>query len=327
MSEYKSKKQLLLELKELRQRIADLKAGGNKHRQAEEALRQSEEYSSTILNHSPNPIFVANPDSSVRYVNPAFETLTGFSLVELIGQRAPYPWWIEETLDRVKASFEEALRHGTKAKEELFQKKNGERFWVEVTATPVMVDGKMRYYLASWVDITEHKQVEEALRLRAQLLNEATDSIIATDLHGNLIYMNEATCRTRGYSKEEMLNINLQQLVPSGIANLVDERLRRIQKEGTIVIESEHVRQDGSIFPVETTSRTVNLGDRTIILSVIRDITSRKKAEETLKESEEKFSRAFQSNPHPMSIVTLDEGRYLDVNDSYVRTFGFSREE
>lgn len=53
----------------------------------------------------------------------------------------------------------------------------------------------------------------------------------------------------------------------------------------------------------------------------------RKRAEEALKISEVKFSRAFHSNPHPMSIVTVEEGRYLDVNDSYVQTFGFSREE
>jgi len=60
---------------------------------------------------------------------------------------------------------------------------------------------------------------------------------------------------------------------------------------------------------------------------IAQDITGRKQAEGVLKESEEKFSRAFHSNPHPMSIVTLEEGRYLDVNDSYVQTFGFSREE
>lgn len=327
MNEDKSKKQLLIELKKLRQRVADLETQESKRQQVEEALRQSEEYSSTILNHSPNPMLVTNPDTSIRYVNPALEELTGYSLIEVIGQKAPYPWWTEETLEKIKGDFEEAFRHGAKSAEELLKKKSGERFWVEITATPVTVDGELKYYIASWMDITGHKQVEEALRLRAQLLNEATDSIIATDLDGNLIYMNEATCQTRGYSKEEMLHMNLKQLVPPHIASLVDKGLRHIKKEGAIVFDSEHLRKDDGVFPVETTARTVNLGDRTIILSVIRDITERKKAEEALRESEGKFSRAFHSNPHPMSIVTLDEGRYLDVNNSYVRTFGFSRKE
>jgi PAS domain S-box-containing protein len=61
--------------------------------------------------------------------------------------------------------------------------------------------------------------------------------------------------------------------------------------------------------------------------STMQDITGRKRAEQALKESEEKFSRVFHSNPHPMSLVTLEEGSYLDVNDSYVQTFGFSRKE
>jgi len=251
-------------------------------RWAEEAFRQSEEYSSTIVNNSPNPIFVANPDSSIRYVNPAFEALTGFSLIELIGQKAPYPWWPEETMDRIKQGFKQAFNQGAKAREELFRKKNGEDFWVEVTAAPVIVDGELRYYLASWVDIAERKQTEEALRLRAHLLNEATDSIIATDLQGNIIYMNEATCPALGYSKEKLLTMNLRQLVSPKMAGKISGRLKRIQKEGAIAFESEHMRKDGSIFPVETTSRTVKLGDRTILLFVIRDITERKKMEEQL---------------------------------------------
>ena len=504
MSEDKSKKPLLADLKKLRQRVADLEAREIKRVQAEEALKQSEEYSSTILNHSPNPILVANPDTSIRYVNPALEKLTGYSMVELVGQKAPYPWWTEEALAKLKRVFKEALTREVPAFEQLFKKKSGERFWVEITMTPIKTNGEFKYYLASWVDITERRRAEEALQLRAHLLNEATDSIIATDLNGNLLYMNEAACRTRGYSKEEMLNMNLRQLVPPELANTISDRLRRIQKEGAIVIESEHVRQDGSVFPVETTARTVNLGDRTIVLSVIRDITEQKKAEERiihlnkvlaalrdvnqlithetdrerlihesckiivenrgydlawillidehgkfaavasagfepkaftrlnkelkqgryppsinellakkkpfsvlgdashqfknlalanaftdgyafadklefggrvygvimvklrpdlalnkeeqdlfhelvgdmayglagidweverqkaeeiLRESESKFSRAFHFNPHPMSLVTLKEGRYFDVNDSYVRTFGFSREE
>ena len=333
MKEDRSKKQLLVELEKLRQRIADLEAAEIKRQQIEEALRQSEEYSATILNHSPNPMLVTNPDTSIRYVNPAFESLTGFSLMELIGQKAPYPWWTEEMRAKIEGDFKEALKHGMKAIEELFKKKNGERFWVVITATPVTVDGGVKYYLASWVDITEHRRAEEALRLRANLLNETADSIIATDLDGNLIYMNEATCRTRGYSKEEMLNMNVRQLVSPKIASTISERLRRIPKEGAIVIESEHMRKDGSVFPVETTSRTVNLGDRTIILSVIRDITERKKAEEALRESEERYRALLELGERiPEAVVMLQDdergiGMHVYISDNWSRITGYSKEE
>ncbi len=302
-------------------------------RWAEDTLRRSEEYSSTILNNSPNPIFVANPDTSIRYINPAFEALAGFPLIELIGQKAPYPWWPEETSDNILKRYKQANRHGVKAREELFRKKNGENFWVEVTAAPVIVDGEFRYYLASWVDITERKKTEESLHLRAHLLNEATDSIIATDLKGNIIYMNEATCRTRGYSKEKLLTMNLKQLVSPRIASTISGRLKRIQKEGVIVIESEHMCKNGKVFPVETTSRTVNLGDRTILLSVIRDITERKKAEEDLRESEERYRALVDLGERIGEAVVMlqdDErgiGMHVYVSDEWSKITGYLKEE
>ena len=130
-------------------------------KQMEEALKESEEFRSELLNNSPNPILVINQDTSIRYVNPALEELTGFSSAELIGKKPPYPWWTKETLRKTAGDFEKALSKGTRRLEELFQKKNGERFQVEITSVPVQRDGKFQYLLASWVDITERKRLEE----------------------------------------------------------------------------------------------------------------------------------------------------------------------
>lgn len=333
MSEDKSKKSLLDELKKLRQRVADLETGEIKRIQAEEALRQSEEYSSTILNHSPNPILVANPDTSIRYVNPALEELTSYSMVELVGRKAPYPWWTEEALAKLKRRFKETLTRGVQAFEQPFKKKNGERFWVVITMTPITTNGEFKYYLSSWVDITERKKAEEALHLRAHLLNEATDSIIATDLDGNLIYMNEATCRTRGYSKEEMLNMNLKQLVPPEMDGAIEERLRKVKEKGPVVLESVHLRNDGSTFPVEITARAINTEDRPIILSVIRDITERRQVEEAFRESEERYRALLELGERIGEAVVMlqdDErgiGMHVYASDEWSQITGYSIDE
>ncbi|MBW2075816.1 MAG: PAS domain S-box protein, partial [Deltaproteobacteria bacterium] len=133
-------------------------------KRVEEALRESEKFSSSLLSNSPNPIMVINPDTSVRYINPAFERLTGFSSTELTGRKFPYPWWTEETLQKTSSDFKEALGNGAQKIEELFQKKNGGQFWVEITSTPVTRNGEFKYYLENWVDITDRKRAEEELR-------------------------------------------------------------------------------------------------------------------------------------------------------------------
>ena len=139
-------------------------------KRAEEALWASVEFNSSLLTNAPNPIIVLDPDTSIKYVNPALERLTGFSAAELVGKKAPYPWWMIEMLRKSRKDLQEAFRKGTHRLEELFQKKSGERFWVEITSTPVMRDGEMSYYLASWVDITERRRAEkDRAALREQL--------------------------------------------------------------------------------------------------------------------------------------------------------------
>jgi PAS domain S-box-containing protein len=143
-------------------------------KEVERALRESEKFSSSLLANSPNPILVINSDTSIRYVNSAMEKLTGFSKEELLGTRAPYPWWTEETLNKIEKDFEEAVLKGKGAYKlwELFQTKTGKRFWVEVSWTCLKSNRESNYCLANWVDITERKRIEERLFWEASV-NEA----------------------------------------------------------------------------------------------------------------------------------------------------------
>jgi len=127
---------------------------------SEEALQESQQFSSSLLDSSPNPILVINPDTSIKYVNPAMEKLTGFTSSELIGMKAPHPWWTEETRPNIRGDFEEVMYREEDRVEDVFQKRNGERFWVEITAKAIKREGKLEYHLTNWVDITERKQME-----------------------------------------------------------------------------------------------------------------------------------------------------------------------
>ncbi len=156
------------------------------HKQVEEALQKSEEFSSNLLNNSPNPIVVINSDLSVGYVNPALERMTGFSPRGLLGKKPPYPWWTEEIRHKVSKDLQEALSKGISKREELFQKRNGERFWVEVTAAPVTHNDGFRYLLVNWTDITEQKRLRDDMQFYIREITKAQEQErkrISRELH------------------------------------------------------------------------------------------------------------------------------------------------
>jgi len=129
--------------------------------QVTEALRESQEFSTGLLENSPNPISVLNPDTSIRYVNPAFEKLTGFKLAEIAGMKAPYPWWPKEEKKAMTLALKKAMVRGGKRSEHVFLKRNGECFWVALNSAPVVYRKKLLYFLISWLDITDRKRAEE----------------------------------------------------------------------------------------------------------------------------------------------------------------------
>jgi PAS domain S-box-containing protein len=151
-------------------------------KQVEEALREAKEFQSTLLNYSPNPIIVIEPDTTIKYVNPALEKLTGFKSKELIGKKAPYPFWAEELLKEIGEDLKTGMKEGSKRLEELFQKKNGEKFWVEITSTPIKENGEFKYFLANWIDITKGKQSEEELKKKMNQLERFNRLMVDREL-------------------------------------------------------------------------------------------------------------------------------------------------
>ncbi|MGB2827899.1 MAG: PAS domain S-box protein, partial [Dehalococcoidales bacterium] len=258
-------------------------------KKTETALRQSEEFNSSVLRNSPNPVMVANSDTSIRYVNPALENLTGYSLDELVGQKVPRPWWPEEMYEKLESDVKIAYRRGFRDLERCFQKKSGERFWVQITATPVIIDGKFHHFIDNWVDITERKRMEEEIiknRDYLERLNDSlTDMIFEVKLPERTIrYINKAVETVLGYRLEECLGQSIEMIYPSPeVFRELGRRLRKGVERGDEITTSEHElkRKDGGIITVEgRTSYLREAGKVVSAFSVVRDITERKKAEE-----------------------------------------------
>jgi two-component system NtrC family sensor kinase len=292
-------------------------------KQAEEALRESEEFRSSLLANSPNPISVINPDSSLRYVNPALEKLTGFSATELIGKKAPYPYWSPETLKKTIMSFRKAMRQGDQRNEELFRKKNGERFWVKITSMPVMNNGEFKYLLTNWVDITKRKQVEEALRQsekKYKNLAEATsDMIWEADENGTFTFVSPMIEDLLGYEAKDVIGkIRTLDLVPKAEAKVWLKRFKEInaKKEPFFGFEITHLHKDGHpvLFEISGIPAFDSDGNFKGYVGVNKNITERKRMEEQLMLTD-----------RLASIGELASGIAHELNNPLTSVIGFSQ--
>ncbi len=143
-----------------------------------------------LLRDSPSPIVVINADRSIEYVSKSFEKLTGFASSEVTGKKPPYPWWPDDSFDKVTQWFEEAIIKNTENREECFRKKDGTCFWVHIDSAPVKKDGKLMYYLSNCNDITEQKRLNENLQFYAKDITESQEKErkrIAHELHDTTI--------------------------------------------------------------------------------------------------------------------------------------------
>jgi PAS domain S-box-containing protein len=300
-------------------------------KKAEEVLRKSETFSFSLLDNSPNPILVINPDTSVKYVNPSLEKLTGFSHSEIIGRKAPYPWWTEETLEKTGKDLERAMHERAQRLEELFQKKNGERFWVEITSVPIRENGELKYYIANWIDITERKQVEEklsrALKERENIMETVPDIIYVLDMNGKLIRWNSKLKVFTGLSPEELMGRDALEFFEED-KEIVAEAIREVFEKGQIEVEACIIRKDGTPVPYYWTGALLKdeQGNVIGITGVGRDITEHKQAEQALRESEKRYRTLLETTSEEYWIVD-PELKIIEVNQAICNMLGYSEKE
>jgi two-component system NtrC family sensor kinase len=262
-------------------------------RQAEQSLRESEEFSTGLLDNAPNPIIVIDPGTSIRYVNPAFEEMTGFSLTEISGVKAPYPWWPEEMSESYSASLEGIVSKGRERfeNEQIMQNRKGERFWVRLDSSSIMLQGKVKYYIANWVDITERKQVEEKLRqseenYKALFDNTVVGTVLLDAETMGMAMVNQAAAEMFGFSSvEEALRAHPLDFIHPEDKRRVSELIKKnlIEGQSRQTYELRAVTKDGREIWISATGARIVRGDsRFAGLISFTDITEQKRQREQL---------------------------------------------
>jgi PAS domain S-box-containing protein len=142
----------------------------------------------------------------------------------------------------------------------------------------------------------DHKRIEEALRHSEEkfraLFDSASDALYIVDLKGDFIDVNRTGHERLGYSKEELMSMNVSSLDSPQFAKKVPERLAQLKSRGSAVFESAHARKDGTIMPVEVNAMIIDYDGEKVIFSSVRDITKRQEAEQALLISESRLKEA-----------------------------------
>ncbi len=155
-------------------------------------------------------------------------------------------------------------------------------------------------------------------------LTDAAFEGIGISENGRIVDVNEQMLKMFGYERNEMIGRQIIDFVAQESRSAVADNIRTGSEE---IYEHRLLRKDGSSLIVEARAKMVRVDGRMLRMSALRDVTAQKKVEQALRESEEKFSKAFHTSPDSMSITDLETGRYLEVNEAHEKIFGFTRKE
>ncbi len=311
-------------------RIAGSHTDITERKQAEEALRASEAELRALLAAMTDVIMVLDKDGRYLKIAQTDASRLYRPASELLGRT------LADVLPAPQAEvFLGNLRHALETRQavnlEYSMLIGGRAVWFAATISPMLADKVL------WVarDITESRQAEEALReseerFRATFEQAAVGlSHVAPD--GKWLWVNQKLCDIVGYTREELLNKNFRELTyPEDLAadlEFLDDLMAG--KRQTYELEKRYIRKDGSIIWIQLNVSLLRdaAGNAKYIISVVEDITERKRAEEAIVQSEKRFSQVFHASPLPTTITTLRDGQYVDVNDAWLRLYGYRRDE
>jgi PAS domain S-box-containing protein len=158
--------------------------------------------------------------------------------------------------------------------------------------------------------------------LRSLLLDAIGDSVILHDLDGNILYANEAACRTRGYDRAEFVGLNLKDLDAPEHASRITCRIENVVRDGESKFETVTTAKDGNTFPCEVYARVLDAGGAKVILAVVRDISSRKEMELELEASRRMLEDVTHGIQEGIFLLTSDF-KILWANKAAIERSGY----
>ncbi|HEY9396558.1 MAG TPA: PAS domain S-box protein [Burkholderiales bacterium] len=302
-------------------------------KRAEIALGESRELFAHIFDESPQPMmFRRLDDGVVAAVNDAWCRLYGYSRTEAEGRHVFDLGLLADPTDRDRIRERLTQNGAVRNLDIKGMARNGALRDLLYSAEVVDFRGE-RCVIVSLVDVTERRRAEEQIResnARAERMFRGSPQPIAiSGLHdGRVIDVNEAWCHTYGYTRDDLLGHDF-----INVGLWVEPKARGQMRDLVVAygvvrdFECRWRRKSGEIAEVSLSGDLMEFGGERVLLSSAIDITERQRAEVRIRESETRFSTIFHASPVPIMISRVDDGAYVEVNDAWVRFFGYGRED
>jgi diguanylate cyclase (GGDEF)-like protein/PAS domain S-box-containing protein len=305
-------------------------------KKVEETIHQSEEKYRTILDEMEDAYFEVDLAGNFTFVNDAISRHLGYSREELIG--ASFRGQIaKEEFEKVYKAFGKIYITGKPERDIHYKiiRKDGTTGFAEMTGFPLKNQkGEVICFRGVGRDITERRQMEKALQQSEEkhrnIIKNIQDGYFEVDLAGNFTFFNESICEIQGYSKEELMGMNHRQYADKENSKKVFEAFNKIYKTGITgsIFEYEIIRKDGTRRQVEVSASLIkdSSGKPTGFRGTTRDVTERKRIEESLRQNEEKYRTILENIEDGYYEVDIN-GDFTFFNDSMCVLLGYSRDE
>jgi PAS domain S-box-containing protein len=246
-----------------------------------------------IIDTMNDALIVLDPDRVVRLVNQATCSLLGCREQDLIGKR---PVDGMPACREFADQLESIIGMGpVRNREVVLCPRGGAPRTLSLSASIMQSPGgETTATVCLMNDITERKRSEEALLLFRNLLDQSNDALFVNDpATGRFLMVNDTACRNLGYSSDELLSLRTIDIE----TNFPDQRswdahVGQVRSRGALIVEGVQRRNDGAPLPVEVNVTYMTLGDRDYMVALARDVSERKSAEQALRTSEERLSKA-----------------------------------
>jgi PAS domain S-box-containing protein len=301
-------------------------------RQTKNELAKAQLFMQSLYNSLPKALMFVDTNGQVAGVNQQAEGLFGAPQAALLGTSVErfFPEWSAMSPTCMKnPRVLESIRWSAPRRLDA-RRMDGTVFPAEVSLS-VIGDPNHSAVLLILNDLTIQQQTEQKLTTVSEryqcLFENSQDIFLFIDQEtGQIVDANRRAEQVYGYSREELLGMNIAQMRTEDRPEGMEHPLRSAEEEGAL-FETQHRKKDGSLIPLEVSSCETNLGSRRVKLEIARDISERKRVEEILRKSEERFRWISENSLDVIWILDVAPLRFSYISPSVERLRGFTPQE